>query len=298
MRILKQVSFLLVGLAVILVLAFWGFKQNFPGKSISDALQVRLTKLTGIPTEIQEIELGWSKISTPEIVLRTPKWLTGIPDIRLLIFEKLEVPFSSIITSGKANLHGLVHEGAVQISTELLKQKVLDLSIKRLQIERVPLFSLIPYTYVSGSLSLSTHIKNFFALLQQKAKFLEGTIKGKLKNTRIRISGGTALLALQLPELYLSEVLFDVQLGSLIQIKKIVLQGSLEGIIQGTIQLNDKHPKMSLIDLNIQVTPSPVFIKAIGSSSFILGSFQCDETIKINIKGTLNRLNYPTRMRC
>lgn len=94
MRIIKHISFLLVGMAVILVLAFWGFKQNFPGKSIADAVRFRLTSQTGIPFEIQDIELGWSKISTPEIVLRTPKWLAGIPDIRLLILENLEVPFS------------------------------------------------------------------------------------------------------------------------------------------------------------------------------------------------------------
>jgi len=101
MRIIKHISFLLVGMAVILILAFWGFKQNFPGKSIADVVRFRLTTQTGIPFQIQDIELGWSKISTPEIVLRTPKWLAGIQDIRLLILENLEVPFSSIITSGK-----------------------------------------------------------------------------------------------------------------------------------------------------------------------------------------------------
>jgi len=150
MRIIKHISFLLVGMAVILVLAFWGFKQNFPGKSIADAVRFRLTSQTGIPFEIQDIELGWSKISTPEIVLRTPKWLAGIPDIRLLILENLEVPFFSIITSGKAKVHGQVHEGAFRISTELLTQKILDFSIDSVQIERVPLFSLVPYTFVSG----------------------------------------------------------------------------------------------------------------------------------------------------
>ena len=204
MRIIKHISFLLVGMAVILILAFWGFKQNFPGKSIADAVRFRLTSQTGIPFEIQDIELGWSKISTSEIVLRTPKWLAGIPDIRLLILENLEVPFFSIITSGKAKVHGQVHEGSFRISTELLTQKILDLSIDSVQIERVPLFSLVPYTFISGLLSLSAHIENINGLQQQKAKFPEGTIKGNLKNARIRISGGTALLDIQLPELVLS----------------------------------------------------------------------------------------------
>ena len=298
MRIIKHISFLLVGMAVILILAFWGFKQNFPGKSIADAVRFRLTTQTGIPFQIQDIELGWSKISTPEIVLRTPKWLAGIPDIRLLIFENLEVPFFSIITSGKAKVHGQVHEGSFRISTELLTQKIFDLSIDSVQIERVPLFSLVPYTFISGLLSLSAHIENINALQQQKAKFPEGTIKGNLKNARIRISGGTALLDIQLPELVLSEIKFEVQLGRSIHIKKIYLQGSLEGIIEGTIQLNEKHPQMTLIDLNIQVTASPALKKGISSFSTMLSTFQCGETIKINLKGPLNRFNFPTRMKC
>ena len=285
-------------MAVILILAFWGFKQNFPGKSIADVVRFRLTTQTGIPFQIQDIELGWSKISTPEIVLRTPKWLAGIQDIRLLILENLEVPFSSIITSGKAKVHGQVHEGSFRISTELLTQKILDLSIDSVQIERVPLFSLVPYTFISGLLSLSAHIENINGLQQQKAKFPEGTIKGNLKNARIRISGGTALLDIQLPELVLSEIQFEVQLGRSIHIKKIYLQGSLEGIIEGTIQLNEKHPQMSLIDLNIQVTASPALKKGISSFSTMLSTFQCGETIKINLKGALNRFNFPTRMKC
>jgi len=298
MRIIKHILFLLVGMAVILVLAFWGFKQNFPGKSIADVVRFRLTTQTGIPFQIQDIELGWSKISTPEIVLRTPKWLAGTPDIRLLILEIVEVPFFSIITSGKAKVHGQVHEGSFRISTELLTQKILDLSIDSVQIERVPLISLVPYTFISGLLSLSAHIENINALQQQKAKFPEGTIKGNLKNARIRISGGTALLDIQLPELVLSEIQFEVQLGRSIHIKKIYLQGSLEGIIEGTIQLNEKHPQMSLIDLNIQVTASPALKKGISSFSPMLSTFQCGETIKINLKGALNRFNFPTRMKC
>jgi len=119
-----------------------------------------------------------------------------------------------------------------------------------------------------------------------------------LKNARIRISDGTALLDLQLPELDLSEVQFEVQLGRSIHIKKIELHGSLEGILEGTIQLNEKHPQMSLIDLNIQVTPSPALKKGISSFSTILSTFQCGETIKINLKGALNRFNFPTRMKC
>ena len=282
---------------MILGLVFWGFKQNFPGKTIADAARIRLTAQTGIPFEIQDLELGWNKISTPEIALRTPKWLTGFPDLRLLVLENIEAPFASIITSGKAEVLGQVHEGEIKVSTDLLTQKMLDFSINGLQCERVPLFSLVPYAFVSGVLSLTAHIENFYAL-QKQARFPEGSLKGKLNDAHIRISGGTALMDLQLPELDLSEVYFNLQLGPLIHIKKIELQGSLAGTIDGTIQLNDKRPQMSLIDLNMQLTPSPSLKKELRTYSTMLRTFQCGETIKINLKGSFNRLNFPTRNKC
>ena len=282
---------------MILGLVFWGFKQNFPGKTIADAARIRLTAQTGIPFEIQDLELGWNKISTPEIALRTPKWLTGFPDLRLLVLENIEAPFASIITSGKVKMLGQVHEGAIKVSTDLLTQKMLDFSINGLQCERVPLFSLVPYVFVSGVLSLTAHIENFYDL-QKQVRFPEGSLKGKLNDAHIRISGGTALMDLQLPELDLSEVYFNLQLGPLIHIKKIELQGSLAGTIDGTIQLNDKRPQMSLIDLNMQLTPSPSLKKELSTYSTMLRTFQCGETIKINLKGSFNRLNFPTRNKC
>ena len=54
MRLLKRFVFLLTGSAMILGLVFWGFKQNFPGKTIADAARIRLTAQTGIPFEIQD----------------------------------------------------------------------------------------------------------------------------------------------------------------------------------------------------------------------------------------------------
>ena len=282
---------------MILGLVFWGFKQNFPGKTIADAARTRLTAQTGIPFEIQDLELEWNKISTPEIALRTPKWLTGFPDLRLLVLENIEAPFASIITSGKVKMLGQVHEGAIKVSTDLLTQKMLDFSINGLQCERVPLFSLVPYAFVSGVLSLTAHIENFYDL-QKQARFPEGSLKGKLNDAHIRISGGTALMDLQLPELDLSEVYFNLQLGPLIHIKKIELQGSLAGTIDGTIQLNDKRPQMSLIDLNMQLTPSPSLKNELSTYSTMLRTFQCGETIKINLKGSFNRLNFPTRNKC
>jgi hypothetical protein len=69
-------------------------------------------------------------------------------------------------------------------------------------------------------------------------------------------------------------------------------------MIEGTIRLNEKRPWMSLIDLNIEFTPSPALKDEISNYATMLSSFQCGETIKVNLKGTLNRINFPTRNKC
>ena len=296
MRVLKRTAFLLIGLVLVLMLALWGFIQNFPGKSIADAASTRLSSQTGINFEIQDFELGWSKLSTPEISISTPNWLAG-PVMRLLILKNVEAPFASIITSGKAKINGELHEGAMQISTELMTPRKFDLSLEDVRIERVPLFALIPYTFVSGSLSMSVHISNFQEL-QQIGGFPEGRLRGKLNDTRIRISGGSALLDLQFPELNQTEILFDLELGPVISLKDVQLKGSLEGTVDGTIQLDKNRPNMSSIDLNFMLTPSPDFKNELRRFSKILLSFQCGETINFNLKGTFSRLNLPTRNKC
>jgi hypothetical protein len=288
----------IIGLLLIIVLAFWGFKENFPGKSIADALQLRLTTQTGIPVEIEALELGWLKVSTPEIALWTPEWLVATPDVRLIILENVETTFLPLITSGKAKILGQLHGGTIEASTDLQSRNILDISLAGVKIEQVPLIAALPYAFVSGSLSFSSQIENINALQNQKAHFPEGKLKGRLSNAQIRIDGGAALLNLQMPELNFSEVLFDLQFGPLIAVRKIQIKGSMEGTIEGTIRLNEKRPQMSLIDLNIELTPSPDLKVEISSFSTMLRSFQCGETIKVNLKGSLNRLNYPTRNKC
>ena len=75
MQVIKRTALLLIGLVLVLMLTLWGFIQNFPGKSIADAASTRLSSQTGINFEIQDFELGWSKLSTPEISISTPNWL-------------------------------------------------------------------------------------------------------------------------------------------------------------------------------------------------------------------------------
>ena len=121
---------------------------------------------------------------------------------------------------------------------------------------------------------------------------------GKLNDTRILISGGSALLDLQFPELNQTEIIFELELGPVISLKDVQLKGSLEGTVDGTIHLDKNRPKISSIDLNFLLTPSPDFKNELSRFSKILLSFQCGETINVNLKGTFNRLNLPTRNKC
>jgi len=296
MRVLKRTAFFFIILALVLMLALWGFMHNFPGDSIADATSNRLSYQTGMNVEIQDFELGWSKLSTPEISISTPNWLAG-PVTRLLILKNVEVPFTSIIASGKARINSELHEGAVHVSTELITPEKLELSLENVRIERVPLFALIPYTFVSGSLSMSVHIFNF-GEIQQNGGFPEGRIRGKINETRIRISGGSALLDLQFPELNQTEILFDLELGPVIRLKNVQLKGSLEGTVDGTIKLNKNRLNMSSIDLNFLLTPSTELKNELSRFSKILLSFKCGETINVNLKGSFKRINLPTRNKC
>ena len=296
MQVIKRTALLLIGLVLVLMLTLWGFIQNFPGESIADAASSHLSSQTGINFEIQDFELGWSKLSIPEISISTPNWLAG-PVMRLLILKNVEAPFVPVISSGKAKINGELHEGTMQISAELMTPRKFNLSLEDVRIERVPLFALIPYTFVSGSLSMSVHISNFQEL-HQIGVFPEGRLSGKLNDTRIRLSGGSALLDLKFPELNQTEILFDLELGPVISLKDVQLKGSLEGTVNGTIQLDKLRPIMSSINLDFLITPSPDFKNELSRFSKILLSFQCGETINFNLNGTFSRLNLPTRNKC
>ena len=296
MRVLKRTAFVFILLALIFILLLWGFMQNFPGDSIADAASKRLSSQTGINFEIQDFELGWSELRTAEISISNPNWFIG-PEMRLLVFKNVEAPFTSIITSGVARINGELHEGAMQVSTELISPETLDLSLEDVRIERVPLFALIPYTFISGSLSMSVFISNFREF-HLNGRFPVGILKGKLNETRIRISGGSALLDLNFPELNQTEILFDIELGQVISLKNVQLKGSLEGTVTGKIMLNKNRINMSTIDLNFLLTPSPDFKIELNRFSKILHSFKCGETINFNLKGTFDRLNLPSRNKC
>ena len=56
MNLAKRFIFFIFSFLLIFFIAFWGFKNNFPSKSIAHFLKSNLTKRTGIPIEIKNLE--------------------------------------------------------------------------------------------------------------------------------------------------------------------------------------------------------------------------------------------------
>ena len=298
MNFFKRFLLFLLGLLVIILIAFWGFKSNFPGKSISNALQLRLTNQIGITFEIEALELEWTKFRSPKITLKTPESFDKTADGEIFVLENVNVPFLPLIVSRTMLIIANFHGGTIEAYANLQSQKIIAVSANGVKIENLPLVSKFPYAIISGTLDFSSKMENLYLHPNEKSKSPKGILKGKLRNSQIRIPGGTSMLNLKLPDIDFSEIDFDLQIGPLITIKEIKTKGSLEGTIGGTIKVSSKDLILSLIDLKIELLPSPKLREEISSFRNMLRSFQCGETIKINLKGSLNRLNFPTRGKC
>ena len=199
MILAKRFVFLLVGFLIIFLVAFWGFKNNFPGKSLSSLAQLHLIKQTGIIFKIKDLELGWQNISTPEISIHLPSWISEKTEKRILIIKEIVSPFSSLLTSGEIIVFGKTHGGRIKFSIDTFLQKDLDFSIEGLKIEKIPLSYLNPHTFVSGDLSFSGKIKNLHNLNKQKTWFPEGYIRGNFLNSEINFAGDATFFEFQFP---------------------------------------------------------------------------------------------------
>ena len=55
---------------------------------------------------------------------------------------------------------------------------------------------------------------------------------------------------------------------------------------------------MSLIDLDLELVLSPIMKKGTKSLAPMLNSFQCGDIIKANLKGSIGKINFPTKNKC
>ena len=82
------------------------------------------------------------------------------------------------------------------------------------------------------------------------------------------------------------------------QIRKINLKGMLTGMMEGTLRINPKKLEASLLDLRVQLVPSPELSSSLGTLAMVLKSYQCGNRIDIQLKGPLNRMPPPKRRPC
>ena len=298
MTLTKRLIFFISSFLLIFFIAFWGFKNNFPSKSIAHFLQSNITKQVGFPIEINDLELEWQKISTNRISIFLPKWLASHNQKPIFVIENVELPFFSIFTTGKIILIGRVHDGRIKISNDIFSKKDMELSLDGLKLQKIPFLDSYPYGKLSGNLNFSAKIVNLNDLRNEQLFFPKGQVTGKIIDSKIIFSGGSTFLEFQFPELDFSEIFFDFAIGDLITIKKLELKGSLEGKIDGSIQLDKERPALSKVNINLTILPSPIIKEKIRSLTPILNPFQCKDTIKVNIKGTIRRIKIPTRNKC
>ena len=298
MTLAKRLIFFIFSFLLIFFIAFWGFKNNFPSKSIAHYLQSNITKQIGFPIEINDLELEWQKISTDRISIFLPKWLTSNNQKPIFVVENIELFFLSIFTTGKIILSGEIHDGKIKISNDIFSKKDMELSLDGLKLQKIPFLDSYPYGKLSGNLKFSANIINLKDLRNEKLFFPKGQVSGKIIDSKIIFSGGSTSLDFQFPELDFSEIFFDFEIGNLITIKRLELKGLLEGNIDGSIQLDKARPPLSKVNINLTILPSPIIKEQMQSLTPILNPFQCKDTIKVNIKGTISRIKFPTKNKC
>ena len=130
MLFVKRLSFFIAGIILICILVFWGFKNNFPGESISRALQLHLTNQTGLLFEIKPLELDWLKIKAPEIDINLSKLLGKNHELKILTLKNLEFFFIPILIPGKIIITGEMSGGMFRLSTDSIRQEIININLQ------------------------------------------------------------------------------------------------------------------------------------------------------------------------
>ena len=91
---------LLLAVPVLLVILFWGLKNNFPGDHLADLMEQESAARLGVPIQVSPIELEWQGIRIPEIVLKRKAGWKFLPRGDLLVMEE-NVDCSTVLYAPK-----------------------------------------------------------------------------------------------------------------------------------------------------------------------------------------------------
>ncbi|MEC7347676.1 MAG: type II secretion system protein GspN [SAR324 cluster bacterium] len=299
MKWIIRLFLLFLAVPFLAVIVFWGLKNNFPDDSLADMLEQQAKGRFGIPLQVSPVQLKWQGIHVPEVALLRAGGWKYLPRGDLFVMENLEFLFLPALMKQNFVLKAESHGGDFELKTDLFLEKQLSSKFSNLQLQRIPALSGLSYAEVTGVLDLETEVNNLYALRTAKTSIPEGLFKGTLESVKIRLIGMAMLFPqLELPPVEFKSIDFMFDLGPVTKIQKINLKGMLTGTMEGILRVNPKNPPASLLDMRIQLVPSPEISSSLGSLAVVLKSYQCGNRIDVQLKGPLNRMPPPKRKPC
>lgn len=281
-----RILFGLVGTLGVALAGLIGLGVGFPERQLAETLARHLQAQAGIPVEISGIQLGWSRITVPELAFRTPPVWLEAPSMRLAVLESLELPYWPLLVSQQVQVSLRSHGGEVQASAKL-DGSVVDLQMSGVELGRMPLSAVAPWGTVAGTLSFEGNLVEPLLWQQTPPQIPQGDFSGSLRDVRIQFKAATLeQLGVALPELTLDEVGFKGTIGSNLT-ADVQFKGMLTGTLSGWVRLNPDRPQNSLLNLRVKLNLNPKLRQQLGPVALLLRGFQCGTTVSLKIEGTV-----------
>lgn len=275
-----------------------GLQYSFPGATIARFAEQQLAAM-GIQTNISPVEL--QDIRGVHIESTTFLAPPALPVSTLFQVEDIELALFPDILSQDLHLAAKAYGGEINAELAAVNPQSVEFSIDQMRLDHIPALGLIPYATLQGRLSTEGVVNNLQQLQNRQAAFPKGELSLILKNVLLypnKENLDKIGLGLDLPPLSFSEIKVDVEHSNGVVIRQIQLTGTLSGTIAGKIQLNQRSPVKSRVQLQIQVTLDKEFEQSLGVMGRLLGAYKCDDLINIEAIGTMRGFSSVKRRQC
>ncbi|MGK5091440.1 type II secretion system protein GspN [Deltaproteobacteria bacterium TL4] len=303
-RFIRRLIFISASICLGFVFFFAGLRHYFPGDVLAKLVQQHVAAGTSIPLSVKDIQLGWNSIQIPELSVNPPATMTDVGISKLLVIKQIQTTLLPLLILGRLTVNAEAYSGKLRISTDIRQLNVVKFSLKDLVLDNIPLLNTLEYAFLSGKVTLFGQLTNWRALQTRKQMFPQGQIQGNIKNFGVRIknfeklSQSIGLEGIEIPTILITDFRIDLELGEVISLKQVKLEGDLEGTISGSVRLDQRNLNESQLDLHVKLKPSDELMKGLASFSIILREYQCGNDFDVEIKGRLGQLDTIKRRRC
>lgn len=305
LRLFKSLFLLLFFLAIGVFALVLGFQVTFPGETLSQYAEQQLAAM-GVQTDIAPVELvDVRSVNVRRVALLAPP---SIPVNDLFVVDDLKLALLPQILDQHLHITGQAYDGGFSTNLAILNPKSVDFEINNVVLDRIPAVNVQPFAFIKGTVTASGIITNLNQLQTRRTQIPKGSLNVILSDLQITpkdlseafksMNLGGVIGDLKLPGLAFSKIMVDLESGDQLNIRRIDLDGSIQGTIDGQITLNQRNIVASRIQLHIRVTFAEELEKELGPMSFILKGFKCGNVIDIDVSGTLRGFNPPKRRQC